>query len=147
MENIVVTSIISAVAALLAAILTATLTAVLTKRRERDADWRKLRLAQYQEYIAALSGIVEGRSSVEAHRRYADAVNSLLLVAPEAVLRARDAFLIRNSVSQAPLPREEHDRLLTVLLRAMRRDVHPRTHVSKSYAFFLQAPPPDRAST
>jgi hypothetical protein len=27
----------------------------LTKRRERDADWRKVRLEYYQEFIAALA--------------------------------------------------------------------------------------------
>lgn len=144
MESVVVTSIISAVAALVAAALTAVLTALLTRRRERDADWRKLRLAQYQEYIAALSGIVEWRSSGDAQRRHSDAANSLLLVAPQAVLLARDAFLAEISSSNPSPSREAHDRHLNELLRAMRQDIHPGARVTGNYRFFLHVPSPER---
>lgn len=137
MQSIILTSIISALAALLAAALTATL----TRRREHDADWRKLKHAHYQEYVAALSGIVEGRSSAEEQRRYADALNGLLLVAPEPVLSAAAAFQSEISSRNPHRSDDEHDRLLNAVVRAMREDIHPKTKVSDGYRFQLIAPP------
>lgn len=99
--------------------------AVLTRRREHDADWRKYKLEHYREYMAALSGIVEGRNiEATAHERYADAVNALMLVASGRVLKALNALLVETSSPQRS--RKAHDRLLDVLLRAMRDDVQPR---------------------
>ncbi|MBF3898327.1 hypothetical protein ACGYV8_25785 [Burkholderia pseudomallei] len=98
---------------------------LLTKRREHDADWRKSKLEHYREYMAALSGIVEGRNiEAAAHERYADAVNALMLVASERVLKALNALLVETS--SAHRSREAHDRHLDNLLRAMRDDVQPR---------------------
>ena len=58
------------------------LTSYLTRKREHDADWRKTKLEHYREYVAALSGVIEGRSiPAAAHERYADALNALALVA------------------------------------------------------------------
>lgn len=84
-----------------------------------------MRLAGYQEFVRALSGIVEGRESSEAHTRYADAVNAMLLFAPPTVLDALDAFLAETSVSNPSRSLERHDQLLTALLKAMRQDVFP----------------------
>ncbi|AIO70264.1 hypothetical protein [Burkholderia oklahomensis] len=98
--------------------------ALLTKKREHDADWRKSKLEHYREYMAALSGIVEGRNiEAAAHERYADAVNALMLVASARVLKALGALLVETSSPQRS--REVHDRLLDDLLRAMRDDVQP----------------------
>lgn len=140
MESILITSVISLGSALLATGLTATL----ARRREQEADWRKLRLATYQEYIAALSGIVGWRTSGEAQRRHSDAVNSLLLVAPQEVLEARDAYLAAISASNQNPSREAHDRLLNELLRAMRTDIHRNARVSGGYRFYLHEPSPDK---
>ncbi|CAI9415277.1 hypothetical protein ANOBCDAF_03422 [Pleomorphomonas sp. T1.2MG-36] len=138
METILLTSLTSILAALIAA----GVTSILTRRREHEAEWRKLKHACYQEYISAMSEIVEGRSTVEAQRRFANAVNGLILVAPEDVLLARDAFLRENSVRNPSRSQSEHDRLLNVLLRAMRQDIHKKARVSEAYEFYLQAPPP-----
>lgn len=137
MQSIVITSILS----MLSAVLAAGLTAMFTRRREHEGDWRKLKHATYQEYVSALSGIVEGRATPEAHRRHADAVNSLLLVAPEEVLSERDAYLAATASGHPAISRGEHDRLLNALLRALRQDIHPKARVSTGYHFFLQAPP------
>jgi Zn-dependent protease with chaperone function len=53
---------ISAVAALLVAVVTS----VLSRRREREADWRKLRFEQYEEFIQALSGVVRDHATEDA---------------------------------------------------------------------------------
>jgi hypothetical protein len=37
----------------------------LTKRKEREADWNKIKLEYNREYISAVAGIVEGRATAE----------------------------------------------------------------------------------
>ncbi len=69
-------------------LLGAVLTYILTGRKEHAADWRKLKFEQYREFILALSGIVEGRSTDAAQLRYADAANAMMLVAPASVYQA-----------------------------------------------------------
>ena len=64
-----------------AAIVVAVLTYVLTKRKEREADWRTVKLELYKEYINAVAGIPEGRMTPESEMRYHDACNTIGLVA------------------------------------------------------------------
>jgi membrane protein implicated in regulation of membrane protease activity len=47
------------------AIISAIITYVLTRKREHRADWRKLKLNQYQEFLLALSGVVRERATPE----------------------------------------------------------------------------------
>jgi hypothetical protein len=109
-----------------AAILAVVITSMLARRREHEADWRKLKLGQYQEFILALSGVVRERATPEAHRRYADAVNSMNLVAPGMVLTALQAFQKEISYINNDRSEDRHDRLLEALIRAMRTDIHPK---------------------
>lgn len=69
---------ISAMGAILAGSIAALAAYWLTRRREQENEWRKLRLEQYKEYLAALSGIADGRSTDAAQARYADAVTASL---------------------------------------------------------------------
>lgn len=71
---------LTAIAAGLFALLVAVVTYLLTKKREHESEWRKAKLEHYREYVAALSGITEGRSSSAAQARYSDAVNSMTLM-------------------------------------------------------------------
>jgi hypothetical protein len=139
-EAVIITAGASAVTAIVAVIVTY----VLTKKREHEADWRRLKFNQYQEFILALSGIVSGRSTSEGHLRYADAVNSMALVASWNVLSALRAF--QNEISYINNQRsdERHDQFLNVLLHAMREDIQPnRLSSDASFSFRLMAPPPD----
>lgn len=78
---------------------------LLTRKREHDADRRKFRPEHYREYVAAFSGVVEGRViEADAHERYADAVNASMLVGSLRGPKALDALLDETS-SQAALPR------------------------------------------
>lgn len=130
---------VSALSALAAVVITY----VLTRRREHEADWRKLKLAQYQNFVLALSGVVQGRATLDAHRKYADAVNSMSLVAPTPVLKALDAFQQEISFANRNRVRGRHDELLDVLFRAMRNDVHPgRAANHDGYTFHLLGLPP-----
>jgi hypothetical protein len=116
---------LSAAVAIVVAALTAGSTYLLTKKREQEADWRKMKLDLYRNYIAALSGIVEGRETPEGHVRYVDAVNSLMLVASSQVLRALYAYMDHTTSRDVDKTRERHDELLTILVNALRKDIYP----------------------
>jgi len=109
----------------LTAVVVVIITNALAQKREHEADWRKLKFSQYQEYILALSGIVEGRATPEAHRRYADAFNCMTLAASRSVLSALRAYQAEISYANTSRNREAQDRALNALFRAMRADVHP----------------------
>jgi len=94
-----------------------------TKRREREAEWRKEKLAHYGAFVASMSGIVGGDATPDGQREFARASNNLLLFAPQAVIEALDAFRNEIRVSNADRSKERHDKLLAVLLMAIRRDV------------------------
>lgn len=118
------TIIISALGSILAALVAAWATYVLTKRREHDSDWRKIKFAQYQEFIKALSGITDGRSSPDNQERFSDAINSMMLVAPAKVYNALHSYWSEISASNTNRNRERHDALLGDLVIAMRADMH-----------------------
>lgn len=99
-----------------------------TKQRERQAEWRKEKLAYYKVFIESLSGIVEGDSTPEGHRAYARATNNLLLFAPQSVIVSLNAFRSETSVSNVNRSREAHDYLLAALLLAIRQDIGVRPH-------------------
>lgn len=135
-----ITACISAIAALIAVIITY----VLARRREHEADWRKLRFDQYREFIVALSGFTEGRASPEAHRRYTDAFNSMQLVAPLSVLRPLQAYQDETTYRNAPnRTQETHDRAYNALIRALRADIYPRRLEDEGFDFRLLGLHPD----
>jgi hypothetical protein len=117
------------------------LTYMATKRREREAEWRRFKIEHYREYIAALSGIIEGRSTPEAHSRYADAANSLVLVAPGEVIRRLYEYLATTSNSDREAYQERHDQSLTALIQSIRRDVQPGHLRHEPQGFWLVKPP------
>lgn len=117
------TALLSALIALLGSLLVATATYWFTKQREREAEWRKEKLSHYKILIESLSGIVEGDASPEGHRAFAKATNNLLLFAPQFVITALNEFRDEISLSNQNRSMEKHDRLLAVLLLAIRRDV------------------------
>jgi hypothetical protein len=118
LETGVLTALISGAAA----VLLAALTYMLTKRREQESAWRDLKLKHYQEYVTALSAVVGGRATIENRARYADAGNTLSLVAPPLVLRALYEFQDEISLRGEARDRARHDVKLTALMRAMRAD-------------------------
>jgi hypothetical protein len=106
------------------------------RRRDRELEWRKLKLEHYKEYIAALSGIAGRRSTPEAQARYSDAFNSLILVAPAPVLKLLYAFNEETRISNAARTPEGYEKLQNALLRELRRDIHPDLE-DRALEFFL----------
>lgn len=102
------------------------LTYWLTKRRERDAEWRKEKLVYYKAFIESLSGIVRGDETPEGHKLYAKTTNNLLLFAPQSVIKAVNAFRDETATSNPNPSLEKFHILLTNLVLAIRRDVGVR---------------------
>jgi len=136
-------AVLSAALVFVGGLIGAVLTYVLTRRKEHEADWRKLKLEQYREFVLALSGVEESRTNPVAQLRYADAINCMMLVAPAPVYRALQAYLDENSFSNANRSRAGHDRHLNSLVRAMRADTDPGGDPGgNTLQFGLRAPPP-----
>jgi len=127
MDGAVFTALISGVVALSVV----ALTHYFGRKRDHEADWRKMKLEHYREYLLALSRVVGRDSDATAQRRYADAANSLTLVAPPNLMTALYAF--QDEIGEAnkrhdPLKAES---LLNVLMRNMREDCHPQAPKDK----------------
>jgi hypothetical protein len=117
---------------LISSILVAALAYWLTKQREREAEWRKEKLAYYKAFIESLSGIVEGDDTPEGHRLFAKTTNNLLLFAPQIVIESINAFRTETAMTNLNRTQEKHDRLFAALLLAIRQDIgiHPSDNPS-----------------
>ena len=116
----------SSLLGLLGSIVVAAFTYWFTKRREREAEWRKEKLVYYKAFIESMSGIVEGDATPDGHRYFAKTTNNLLLFAPQAVIEALNAFRSEISVANSNRSRAMHDKLFGELLLAIRRDIGVR---------------------
>jgi hypothetical protein len=63
------------------AIVVAAFTYYTTKQREREAEWRREKLAHYTDYFAALEGTIGTNVSEDARARYCVAFNTVGLFA------------------------------------------------------------------
>lgn len=97
MSGYLLTVLISGALSVLAALVTVVLTHYFGRKRDREADWRKMKLEHYKEYVAALSGTVHHPMDSTVQRRHSDAVNSLTLVAPTKVLTAPKSHAKKES--------------------------------------------------
>jgi hypothetical protein len=132
-------SIYVAVTGAIAALVTAALTYAFTKRREREADWRKLKLDMYREFAIAMAGMAEGDAGGEERTRFNLACNSLHLIASKHTVDALEAFRYEIRASNVNRSSDEHDRLLSRLFWEIRRDLgdvpteHPEDFKVKLY--------------
>src|ERR1043165_764170 len=113
------------------AFVVATVTYILTKRAERDAEWRKEKLAYYKEFVASLSGSIAGESTAEGQVRFARASNDLLLFAPYAVIDTLSRFREEIRVPNTAKKIEKHDALLSELFFQIRKDIGIRPSDSR----------------
>lgn len=114
---------IASLLTLLSSISIVAITYWFTKRREREAEWRKEKLAYYKFFIESISGIIDGDDSPEGHKLFTKATNNLLLLAPQAVIEALNKFRTEISISNQNRTQEKHDQLLASLLLAIRKDI------------------------
>lgn len=114
---------IAALIAALGAVGVAGATYWFTKQREREAEWRKEKLEHYKAFVTALSGTISGETTAEGQRAFARACNNLNLVAPEAVIKALQAFQQEIKISNPNKNLERHDKLMAALFYEIRRDL------------------------
>ena len=123
------------------AIAVAAITYYTTKQREREAEWRKEKLAHYKDYFTALSGTIGSDVSYEERERYAIAFNTVGLFASQEVIKCLHAYQEITRLPLAQVPQEEHDKRLTKLVLAVRRDLklRPNDDVG-TFSFQMIAP-------
>jgi hypothetical protein len=120
MNDAVFVAIISAAAS----VVVAALTFYLTKRHELAVQLRSEKLNHYKVLLSALSDLaVDGTDKDAANMRFALAVNTIALAAPQGVIAALMAFHDEVKFSNPGRSPEAHDRLLKELLLAVRRDI------------------------
>lgn len=96
----------------------------LTKRHELTVAWRNAKLEHYKLLLSAMSDLaISGVDKDDAHRRFASAVNTIALVAPQHVIDALMTFHDEIKESNRNISVERHDELLVRLLLAVRRDM------------------------
>jgi hypothetical protein len=113
------------------AIIVAFLSYFLTKQKEREADWRKVKLDLYREYVNAVAGIVEARLTPESEVRYHDAFNTIGLVASPTVLAAVQAFQAEISPANSARTLASHDDKYSRMINALRQDLTRRRWPSR----------------
>ena len=143
MDGAVFTALVSGAVALATVALTQGLSHYFGRKRDHEADWRKMKLDHYKEYVAALPGTVHHPYDAAVQRRYSDAVNTLSLVAPPKVLLALYPLLDETSVGNQTPTLLKYEALLSSLMRAMREDSHPKPPKNDSEFTFrtLDCPP------
>lgn len=131
---------IAAVISALAAIIASAGAIFLTKQKEREAIWRAKKLAYYEEFFGAASGIV-GHAPDDAKIRFATAVNNLHLIGSGDVITALHAFTDAIAESNAEaLSKDRHDELWSKLVWEIRTDLDdPPTSESSSFQARLWA--------
>ncbi|MBB4641476.1 hypothetical protein [Rhizorhapis suberifaciens] len=108
----------------LAAIIASAGAIYLTKQKEREAEWRSKKLAYYEEFFGAASGIVGDTAPPGAKIRFATAVNNLHLIASGAVIKALHAFTDEIAESNAAtFTKDRHDELWSRLVWEIRADL------------------------
>ncbi|MGH9968079.1 MAG: hypothetical protein ACREBG_09640 [Pyrinomonadaceae bacterium] len=89
-----------------------------------EAEWRTQKLAHYRELLGALSdAAIHGINHDRAQERFANAFNTVALVAPQGVIDALLAFHDEIKSSNPNPSLERHDELLVQLMLEIRRDI------------------------
>lgn len=117
-------SVLVAIITVSGSILLAAVTFYLTKRHEINAEWQGQKLNHYKVLISAISDLaVDGTDKNTANMKFALAVNTICLVAPQDVVGAIMAFHNEVKYSNSNRTVERHDQLLLQLLLAIRKDL------------------------
>lgn len=138
MDNQLIISLITVSGSILAAALSYSF----TKKRERDAEWRKQKLEHYRSLMVAMSGVVKEHQTKDSLREYAEISNVIGLVASQDVVQRLQEYRHATRSSNPNLSNEEHDRALTALVFAIRRDlgIRPKDNPA-TFKYILWAMP------
>jgi len=119
------TAVIVAVITVGGSALVAAVTFLLNSRQTRRDELQQRKLESYTELLSALSDLAVTGLDEHTNRRYATAVNTIGLTAPQYVIEALLAFADEIRVSNRNRSPERHDQLLSALIFQMRRSLEP----------------------
>ena len=123
------TSVIIATLGLLGSVLTASLSYYFTKKHQFKMEERRLKEEFYKMYVKALSKVANDNKDPIAENELVNAYNQLLLIGNPEVIQKLIGYhdLIRRDVESIPRNSqawlEQHDKLLTEMINAMRTDL------------------------
>lgn len=133
-----------------ASIVVAALSFVLTKAAERRDVLQQRKLSHYQDLLSAISDLaIDYVDKEKADFKFAKAVNTIALVAPQEVIAALMDFHSEIKYSNANKTMEAHDHKLRTLLLAMRKSLNlPFKDDPQTFNFHLigSKPPKNTAS-
>ena len=113
----------------------------LTKKKEREADWRKYKFEQYKEFVGSMNGVLGNSPTLEGRTHFASACNTLHLIGSLGVLNALHALVNEISSTNSDQSRTRHDTLLSQLIWEIRKDVGiPSTPEESEFVARLWAP-------
>ena len=105
------TSIIVAIISACTSIVIAALSFAWNKRAERKTLLQARKIAHYQELLNSISDLaVDGINKEEANQRFANAANTIALVAPQYVINALMNFHDEVKFSNPNKSQEGHDK-------------------------------------
>jgi len=139
MDNAVITAFIST----LGGVIAIAVSYYFAKRRELHIRWQQEKIRHCRELLSAMSELAIDNSSDEALRRFAEAHNTIAIIAPVAVVEHRIDF--RNTIARhgPNMSREQHDQLLTSLVREIRRNLQiANSGNNDEFSFSLAGTPP-----
>jgi hypothetical protein len=117
------TAVIVAILSAAASILVASVSFYFAKKKDQEADWRKIKFEHYREFMTALSSIVGPDATSEGLRRFAHACNTVQLIASKSVIVALHEFREGIATPNRERTRGTHDQLLSSLVREIRADL------------------------
>ena len=117
------TSVVVSVIAAPSGVIVTAVSFYLTKKKEREADWRKYKYEEYKEFLLSVSGTVGTDSTPEGNRSFAKACNTLHLIGTKGVIAAPHAYQDEIRISNPSHSALAHDALLSRLIWGIRKDV------------------------
>lgn len=116
----------------------AALTFLLNASRERRDRLQQRKLERYSELLSTISDLAVKGLDPDTHRRYAMAVNTIGLTAPQSLIESLFRFHDEIQVSNPRRTQAQHDHLLTELVLEMRRSLElPFDDDPKTFQFRL----------
>jgi len=114
---------LTAVASLVGSVIAAGAAYVFTKWREREEEWRKDKREFYKAFVASLSDVVEGESTLVGQVAFNLATNNLSLIAPQRVIEALIEYRKEVSISNPDRRQDRFEQVMSRLLYEMRKDL------------------------
>jgi len=132
-------TIVVAIITVSGSLIVAAITFYLTKKHELSVQWRNEKLNHYKVLLSSLSDLaVDGTDKNDANRRFALAVNTISLVAPQYVISALMAFHDEVKFTNKNKSPERHDELLKKLILAVRKDIGlAKGDINETFDFHL----------